>query len=93
MKEQIKLACIVTALALLLTGCATTLIGRAIDAGQSPTPEQVDAWRKAGQKVYACFNLSGPPPNGGVTWIIVPGDADALVQFSPTCALIQGVVR
>lgn len=72
-------------LAFLLQGCVAAMMGKAIDQGQNLTPEQIKAYSDVGSAVYGCFNLSGPPPAGGTTWVVLPKNSDAFVTFLPNC--------
>ena len=53
------------------------------------TPEQIEAYAKAGAKVYKCFTLAGPPPAGGVSGIIMPRDDATTVKFLPGCHIMM----
>jgi len=71
------------------SGCTSMLIGNALNQGKDLTPEQIEAYAKAGAKVYKCFTLAGPPPAGGVSGIIMPRDDTTKVTFLPGCHIMM----
>jgi len=57
------------------------------------TPEQIKAYKEMNMDVFECFNISGPPPNGGFSFIIVPKGSKIDFAFSPNCNLLSGKVN
>ena len=52
------------------------------------TPEQIEALKKSGQRVYSCSTIYGPPPAGRLTFIVVPAEAPMpAVTFGSDCQL------
>ena len=76
-------------LAFLLVGCAPFLAAK---EAKDMTPEQIKAYGEQGMDVYQCINIAGPPPMGGVTFLIVPKHAKAEVSFASNCQLLVGKV-
>lgn len=75
-------------LILLLTGCAFNLLRR-VTAPEDLTPAQIEAYNKVGLDVYACFQLSGPPPVGATTLILWPKDRAMSERFGASCQILQ----
>ena len=76
-------------LLLLLSGCAPFLAAK---EARDMTPEQIKAYSEQGMDVYQCLNISGPPPSGGVTLLIIPREAKAEIAFGNNCQLLVGKV-
>lgn len=75
--------------ALLLTlqsGCVLATLG-AFQTNKEMTKEQIEAFRAANMDVFGCITVTGPPPTGGTTWIIVPKNSNPDIGFLPGCAL------
>ena len=92
MKEWIYVAIGMLAaffLTLQLAGCATMLIGKALDKDGALTPAQIKAYNDVGHAVYGCFQIGGPPPAGNTVWIIVPKTASVTFKFGDNCHVIQ----
>lgn len=75
--------------ALMIGGCAPFLAAK---EAKDMTPEQIKAYGEQGMDVYQCMNINGPPPNGGVTLLIIPKNAKADIAFSSNCSLLMGKV-
>lgn len=82
------LMAIALAVALSIAGCTSMILGNAFNQGRDLSPEQIDAIGKAGNVIFACVNLSGPPPSGSTVWIIVPKESGATVKFSEGCRIL-----
>lgn len=73
---------------LLVAGCISPVL--TAREAREMSPEQIEAFRKAGQKVVGCFRFGGPPPAGATTWLILPDDSKPTLKFGSDCAIIQG---
>lgn len=82
------LIALVLALVLSIAGCTGMLLGNAFNQGRDLTPEQIKAIGEAGNAIFACVNLSGPPPSGSTIWIIVPKESKATVKFGAGCQVL-----
>jgi hypothetical protein len=73
---SILIGAIVLAVMLSLAGCSGIALLHAIDNGSTLTPEQIKAFADMNMDAWGCFQLSGPPPNGATTWIVLPKGSD-----------------
>jgi hypothetical protein len=70
--------------ALFLSGCALSLFGPRAYSDMSS--EQIKALKDLQMDVYACSTISGPPPSGRITYIVVPRlDKKPDVRFTASC--------
>lgn len=71
-------------LSLMLPGCSI-LWGNPGNY-QNLTPDQIEAYKKNGQRVYSCTSIAGPPPAGRVIFITVPVEAPMpAIAFGADC--------
>ena len=78
------------AVVLSLNGCAAMLISSAMNKpNEALPPETIKAYNDIGSKVFACFNLGGPPPVGTALFIIVPRTAEVSPKFGDGCHLLN----
>lgn len=71
---------------LLLSGCVSALMGPG--AYSDLSIEQIKALQAQQMDVYACSTISGPPPAGRITYIVVPRlDKKPDVRFGDNCAV------
>lgn len=75
-----------TLLCLFLSGC--TLLGLGHPSNPM-TAEQIAAYEKMGKDVWGCFSVTGPPPTGGITWLVTPKGAKPNLAFGANCQLIR----
>lgn len=89
-KLALQLAAIILAcfLSLGLPGCTLAMLHQ-IDRGQALTPEQIKAYEDAGFDVYGCFMLTGPPPLGSTSWLVVPKGSKVSFKFGDGCRLLN----
>jgi hypothetical protein len=73
----------------MMVGCAPFLTAK---EAATLTPEQIKAYNEQGLDVYQCLNVSGPPPTGGFTSVLVPKGAKFEVAFASNCNLLTGKV-
>ena len=85
-ENLILAACLL--LFLSLNGCIGGIMGNMLAPDQTLTPEQIDAYAKAGSKVYSCIVVTGPPPSGSVIRIVVPQDATVSFKFGDNCHVV-----
>lgn len=60
---------------LLLSGCMVAAMSGQVARGHEFTPEQIEAYRKVGVRVYGCVTIGGPPPAGNAVFLLVPDGA------------------
>ena len=73
----------------MIVGCTPFLTAK---EAATLTPEQIKAYNEQGLDVYQCLNVSGPPPTGGFTLVLVPKGAKLEVAFASNCNLLTGKV-
>jgi len=83
---MIRLTTAVILLAIYFSGCSGILIHQAMKE-KDLTPEEIAAYEKVGSKAYKCLTVTGPPPNGASTFVLVPQDAKVNIKFGPGCQL------
>jgi len=94
MKALIRTIYLVAVMAMLvigvmMSGCTAILTAR---EAREMTPEQIKAYREQQMDVYQCANLSGPPPTGGLTFMLVPKDSKLNLAFGSNCSLLKAEV-
>lgn len=62
-------------MSLIFSGCMVAAMGNRVAMGDDFTPEQIEAYRKVGVRVYGCINVGGPPPAGNTVFLLVPEGA------------------
>ena len=77
------------AVILSISGCAPFIASK---EAKDMTPEQIKAYNEQGLDVYQCLNISGPPPNGGYTLILVPKKAKIDLAFASNCNPLKASV-
>ena len=75
--------------ACLLSGCTSMLTGNSLDQSETLTPEQIEAYNKAGVKVFSCVTIKGPPPGGVAVRITVPRESPYMPKFGDNCQVLQ----
>lgn len=80
----------ILALMLLGSGCIAGLAN--FSRPDNLTPEQIEAYNKGGFDVYGCFQVAGPPPAGGMTYIIAPKGSKPSVRFGLNCQPIDASI-
>jgi len=75
--------------ACLLSGCTSMLTGNSLDQSETLTPEQIEAYNKAGVKVFSCVTIKGPPPGGVAVRITVPRESAYMPKFGDNCQVLQ----
>jgi len=65
------------------------LTGNSLDQSETLTPEQIEAYNKAGVKVFSCVTIKGPPPGGVAVRITVPRESPYLPKFGDNCQVLQ----
>ena len=77
-----------TIIVLMISGCILATLNQV----KEMTPEQIAEYAKINMKVFVCFQLTGPPPLGAVTYMIMPNTATVDLQFNPNCSLMRANV-
>lgn len=77
----------------LLALCLAMISGCAYQAAEKLTAEQMDSLVKlreaTGSDLYLCGNVNGPPPMGGITFLIYPKETKPSIAFDSSCRLLQ----
>lgn len=76
-------------IAYFLTGCISALGGLGIPSQSDLTPAQIKAYKEAGQDVWTCLSVAGPPPAGRLIAIVVPQGTKPNITFGEGCNLHQ----
>lgn len=93
-QETAMILWIIMAMCLLIavtmtSGCSQILTAR---EAREMSPEQIKAYAEQQMDVYQCANISGPPPSGGMTFMVVPKHAKLELAFGNNCSLLTGKV-
>ena len=82
--------CLIAA-AMGLFGCVLSSLTSTVTADniQQLSPEQIKALQAAGQDVYACIFVAGPPPAGRIQYIVIPHGAAFTARFANQCEVVQ----
>lgn len=76
-------------LVFLIQGCMIAAMSNQIAMGHQFTPEQVEAYRKVGMKIYGCVKIGGPPPAGNAIFILVPEDGSYNPVWGDDCHVVK----
>ena len=71
---------------IMFSGCSGILIHQAMQQ-KDLSPEQIEAYSKVGHKVFSCFQIAGPPPNGASSAVVIPQSSGQQVRFGPQCQI------
>lgn len=83
--QNLKWALVV---ALLLQGCAFNLLRR-VAHPEDLSPAQIKAYNEVGLDVFLCFQMSGPPPIGAMTFFLWPNNKPMNQSFGVSCQILQ----
>ena len=84
MQKTVSIICLI----LILSGCVLATLNQV----KEMSPEQIAEYAKINMKVFVCFQLTGPPPLGAITYMIMPNTATVDLQFNPNCSLMRANV-